>query len=110
MSWVCLEQARSGMKVLDLLDMAIDGTREWSLQGIDSRLRAIIMKSTEPKIENRYATMRELALDLRLFLRDKAVHAFQEPLLMTWWRKFESIRLSWHWLLVVCLQLVVRLR
>ena len=87
---VCLEQARSGMKVLDLLDKAIDGIREWSLQGIDPRLQAIIMKSTEPKIEDRYATMRELAVDLRLFLRDKAVHSFQEPLLMTWWRKIRK--------------------
>lgn len=87
---ITLQEARPGMKVIELLDKAIDGTRDWDLSGIDPRLSAILLKTTEHKIENRYSTMKEFAQDLRLFLRDQPVMAFQEPLWMKVWRKIRQ--------------------
>ena len=91
---ICLEQARQGITVLKLLDKAIEGTREWSLSEMDPRL-TIILKSTEPAVEDRYATMRDLALDLRLYLQDKAVTAFKEPFLMGIWRRLEDTQCNY---------------
>lgn len=99
---ICLEQARQGITVLKLLDKAIEGTREWSLSEMDPRLRAIILKSTEPAVEDRYATMRDLALDLRLYLQDKAVTAFKEPVLMGIWRRLRRHPMQLALVVSVC--------
>lgn len=87
---VMLTEARPGFKVLELLDRAMAGTREWDLEAVDPRLAAIIMKATEPQIEDRYDTMRQLAQDLRLFLRDQAVKALIEPTSMKVWRRIRQ--------------------
>ena len=87
---ITLQEGRPGMKVLDLLDKAIDGTRDWDLSNVEPRLRAILLKATEPKIDDRYPTMKVLAQDLRAFLRDQPVVALEEPLWMKTWRKIRQ--------------------
>jgi eukaryotic-like serine/threonine-protein kinase len=87
---IMLKEGREGFKILDLLDKAIKGTREWDLQEVDPRLAAILLKATSPKIEDRYDSMRALAQDLRSFLRDQAVNALQEPPSMKVWRRIRE--------------------
>ncbi len=87
---VMLKEGRPGRTVVELLDKAIAGSRPWNLEGLDARLAAIILKATSPNIEERYESMRFLAQDLRLFLRDKAVKALQEPWSMKLWRRIRK--------------------
>ena len=72
---VRLEQARQSIKVLDLLDQTIEGQRNWSFTGMDSRLKAIILKATEPRVADRYAA-RSGARSSIVFT-DKAVTALK---------------------------------
>ena len=87
---IMLKEGREGFNVLVLLDKAINGTRTWDLDALDPRLAAILLKTTAPKIEDRYDSMRSLAQDLRLFLRDQAVNALPEPPSMRLWRRIRE--------------------
>ncbi|MCC6623642.1 MAG: protein kinase [Deltaproteobacteria bacterium] len=77
---VTLRHAREGATFEDILKQAISGRREpirhvSPKESIPRELAAIIRKATEPVRADRYASVADLAADVRRFLHDESVHA-----------------------------------
>lgn len=88
---VTLKIARPGKTVLKLLEMAQSGDRPWGeLREYDPRLVAIMRKATAVRYEDRYPSTRQLAQDLRRYLRDQSVSALTESSLMRTWRRMRK--------------------
>lgn len=85
--WVCLRPARSGESHLALLESVQKGwIKTPSLPGgqkMASELKAILLKATALRPEQRYASAEALAADLRRYLKGESVSAQRDTFLQS---------------------------
>ena len=80
---------RSADSIEELVSVAAEAMpMDFTGSQVDPRLQAIILKATAPFRSGRYASVEELARDLRRFRRGDAVSALPESLLRRGWRAF----------------------
>jgi serine/threonine-protein kinase len=97
---VSLRQAVSGKTPMAIITRQTEGDkdplRHYAKDKIATELRAIIAKATSLKIEDRYENVKELAEDIKRYLRNEAVKAKPDtPLqkILRWMQKHKEITL-----------------